>query len=108
MLRLRGRGTLHSASLVLLREYAAALAAGGGRLYLAGVGPEMREQLERTGMLETLGEDAVLAATETAYGSCRLAEERGERWITKQSGVGEESAPDGYDLPGSSTEGVLP
>ncbi len=108
VLRLRGRGTLHSASLVLLREYAAALAAGGGRLYLAGVGPEMREQLERTGMLETLGEDAVLAATETAYGSCRLAEERGERWITKQSGVGEESAPDGYDLPGSSTEGVLP
>ncbi len=82
VLRLRGRGTLHSASLELIREYAAALAAGGGRLYLAGVGSEMREQLERTGLLQTLGEDAVLSATEQAYGSCRLAEQRGHGWLT--------------------------
>jgi sulfate permease, SulP family len=81
VLRLRGRGSLHSASIGLLREYAARLAAGGGRLYLAGVGPEMREQLERTGLLHTLGEDAVLSATETAYGSCRLAGERGRDWL---------------------------
>ena len=88
VLRLRGRGTLHSASLALLRDYAAALAAGGGRLYLAGVGPEMREQLERTGMLQTLGEDAVLSATDTAYGSCRSAEERGRAWLADVGGAG--------------------
>jgi len=88
VLRLRGRGTLQSASLVLLREYAAKLAAGGGRLYLAGVGPDMRDQLERTGMLQTLGEDAVLSATETAYGSCRLAQDRGQSWLTAQDGRG--------------------
>jgi SulP family sulfate permease len=86
VLRLRGRGTLHSASLALIRDYAATLAAGGGRLYLAGVGSEMREQLERTGLLQTLGEDAVLSATEQAYGSCRLAEERGQSWLSGDAG----------------------
>ena len=88
VLRLRGRGTLHSASLVLLRDYAAALASGGGRLYLAGVGPGMHDQLERTGMLEALGDDAVLSATETAYGSCLLAEQRGRSWLDDVSGTG--------------------
>ena len=87
VLRLRGRGTLHSASLQLLRDYAAALASGGGRLLLAGVGHAMKEQLERTGLLATLGEDAVVGATETAYGACQLAERRGRDWL------GTEAAP---------------
>jgi SulP family sulfate permease len=93
VLRLRGRGTLHSASLQLLRDYAASLAAGGGRLLLAGVGPEMRDQLERTGLLATLGEDAVVEATETAYGSCQLAERRGRAWAAPESGPPDDSAP---------------
>ena len=38
VLRLRGRGTLHSATIALIRDYAAECAACGGRLYLAGVG----------------------------------------------------------------------
>ncbi len=90
VLRLRGRGTLHSASIDLLRDYAAALAAGGGRLYLAGVGAEMREQFERTGLLQTLGEDAVLSATEQAYGSCLLAEQRGRGWLEGKAGPTDE------------------
>ena len=96
VLRLRGRGTLQSASIALLREYAAKLAAGGGRLYLAGVGAEMREQFERTGLLQTLGEDAVLSATEQAYGSCQLAETAGARsWLEAQAGrPGGEPRPD--------------
>ena len=39
VLRLRGRGTLHSATIAVIREYAGECAARGGRLYLAGVGP---------------------------------------------------------------------
>ena len=50
VLRLRGRGTLHSATIAVIREYAAECAACGGRLYLAGVGPEMQDQLRRTGV----------------------------------------------------------
>ena len=86
VLRLRGRGTLHSASLTLLREYAAALAAGGGRLYLAGVGAEMREQFERTGLLQTLGEDAVLSATERPTGRACSLKQRGRGWLAPGAG----------------------
>ena len=81
VLRLRGRGTLQSATIALFRDYAAELAAAGGRLYLAGVGPEMLDQLERTGLLRELGADAVLPATAEYYGSCEAAQSRGRDWL---------------------------
>jgi SulP family sulfate permease len=81
VLRLRGRGTLHSATIAVLREYAAECAGRGGRMYLAGVGPEMEEQLRRTGVLDMLGPDAVVTATDELYGSCALAQERGRTWL---------------------------
>ena len=77
VLRLRGRGTLHSATIAVLREYAAECAARGGRLYLAGVGREMEDQLRRTGVLGMLGPDAVVAATDELYGACATAQQRG-------------------------------
>ena len=81
VLRLRGRGTLHSTTIALIRDYAAQLAAGGGRLYLAGVGEEMEDQLRRTGLLQELGPDAVLPATAELYGSCEAALLRGREWL---------------------------
>jgi sulfate permease, SulP family len=81
VLRLRGRGALHSATIGLIRDYAAECAASGGRLYLAGVGDDMREQLGRTGLLDVLGPDAVVAATDELYGACVIARERGESWL---------------------------
>jgi SulP family sulfate permease len=81
VLRLRGRGTLHSTTIALVRDYAAELAAGGGRLYLAGVGEEMEDQLRRTGLLRELGPDAVLPATDELYGSCDAAQRRGREWL---------------------------
>ena len=81
VLRVRGRGTLHSATITLLREYAAECAANGGRLYLAGVGREMEEQLRRTRVLEMLGSDAVVPATDELYGSCAVAQQRGRTWL---------------------------
>jgi sulfate permease, SulP family len=81
VLRLRGRGILHSATIALLRDYAEACAARGGRLYLAGVGPQMEEQLRRTGVLELLGPDAVVAATDELYGACATAQQRGRTWL---------------------------
>ncbi len=81
VLRLRGRGTLHSATIALIREYATECATCGGRLYLAGVGEEMREQLRRTGLLDLLGTDAVVAATDELYGACATAQRRGETWL---------------------------
>jgi SulP family sulfate permease len=81
VIRLRGRGALHSATLAMLRDYAAECEAHGGRLFLAGVGPEMEEQLQRTGVLEQLGPDAVVTATDEIYGACAIARERGQQWL---------------------------
>ena len=81
VLRLRGRGTLHSAMIAVLRDYAEECAACGGRLYLAGVGPEMEDQLRRTGLVGMLGPDAVVAATDEVYGACAVAERRGRAWL---------------------------
>jgi SulP family sulfate permease len=81
VLRLRGRAPLPGALLGLIREYAGELAAHGGRLYLAGVGPEVEAQLRRTGLLGELGADAVVPATDEAYRSCESAVRRGEEWL---------------------------
>jgi len=81
VLRLRGRGTLHSATIELVHDYAADLAVGGGRLYLAGVGPEMEDQLRRTGLTEVLGADAVVPATDEAYSACEIARRRARTWL---------------------------
>lgn len=93
VLRLRGRETLQSATIALIRNYAAELAAGGGRLYLSGVGPEMMAQFRRTGLLQTLGEDAVAPATDEPYGSCEAARSRAEAWLATQRNEG--SVPPG-------------
>ena len=87
VLRLRGRGTLHSTTIALVRAYAAELAAGGGRLYLAGVGPEMEQQLRRTGLAHTLGDDGIVPAGDELYGSCEIARQRGRAWLDENAEV---------------------
>ncbi|NLE21654.1 MAG: SulP family inorganic anion transporter [Actinobacteria bacterium] len=84
VLRLRGRRKLHSATILVLRDYAREIAARGGRLYLAGVGEEMREQLQRTGVLDLLGPDAVVTAGDELYGACATAQERGRDWLARR------------------------
>lgn len=81
VLRLRGRGKISGVLIALIRDYATELATHGGRLYLAGVGTEMNDQLRRTGLSQVLGEDAVVPATDRAYGSCRVAQRRGREWL---------------------------
>ena len=85
VLRLRGRGTLHSATIALFREYGTDCAARGGRMYLAGIGHEMEEQFRRTGLLDQLGPDAVVAATDELYGACATAQQRGESWLEENT-----------------------
>jgi len=103
VIRMRGRGALQNAVLAVLREYAAELAAGGGRLYLAGANREMRDQLRRTGMLELLGDDAVLAATDEPYRTCELAVERARLWLADRQD-GDHGAAAGGDDGGDAGE----
>lgn len=98
VLRVRGRGTLPSATIALVESYAAELEAAGGRLYLAGVGPEMLAQLRRTGLAQKLGEDAVVPASAELYGSCETARRRGRAWLAARApepgdGAGRSPAP---------------
>jgi len=88
VLRLRGRGSLHSATIALIRDYAAECAASGGRLYLAGVGEDVHEQLRRTGLLDALGTDAVVESTDELYGACVTAQRRGEAWLESRAEAG--------------------
>ncbi len=81
VLRMRGRGTLQGTTIAVLRDYAAELAASDGRLYLAGVGAEMEEQVRRTGLLDDLGPDAVVPSTDELYFACKVAHRRGHEWL---------------------------
>ena len=94
VLRLRGRGALHSALLTLLGDYAAELAKGGGRLYLAGVGPETEGQLRRTHLIDMLGADAVVPATDEFYGACETAQRRGRQWLASAAA----QSPEAHDV----------
>jgi len=101
VLRLRGRGTLQGTTIALIRDYAGELESSGGRLYLAGVGPDMQDQLRRTGLLDRIGPDAVLPAGDELYGSCEVARRRGQAWLSEQRGGGAsgESGPGDPDPP---------
>ena len=96
VLRLRERGSLPSSMIALLREYAAQLAAGGGRLYLAGVGSDLLAQIHRTGLDRSLGDDAVVLATDEFYEACRTAWRRGTAWLDAQAALAT-SPPDRLD-----------
>lgn len=63
-LNLRGSGEIGSTFVTVLERYARALQAGQGQLMLVGVDPAVRDQLAKTGVLKTIGEDNVFVATE--------------------------------------------
>lgn len=60
ILILRGREEVGSTFIGVLRRYAEALQANDGRLYLSGVGPQLFEQLRRTGLVSLLGPDRIM------------------------------------------------
>jgi len=86
VLRLRGRTDVGSTFLGVVERYRGEIEQAGGILLLAGVGPELRDQLERTGVLAAIGEDHVCEAQPTLTASVGVAVEAAERWL-------QESAP---------------
>ncbi len=59
ILILRGQPDVGSTFIGVLRRYATTLQANGGRLMLTGVGPRLRDQLQKTGTLALIGEENV-------------------------------------------------
>jgi SulP family sulfate permease len=85
VLRLRGRGEVGSSAIGLFRRYATDLQKGGGALLLAGVGHNMADQLERTGMVGLLGPHSIFPAHSLVYQSTEDAFEEGRRRLPEQS-----------------------
>ena len=80
IVRLRGRVDIGSTFLGVLRRFRIAILAVDGRLMIAGVGEELRDQMERTGFLDALGRENVFAATPVLTESLSEALKAAERW----------------------------
>ncbi|WP_426595604.1 SulP family inorganic anion transporter [Cellulomonas sp. McL0617] len=83
VLSLRGSAGIPSATFLRAFERASRrLGENGVRLFLCGVSPELRERLARSGTLEVLGEESVVATTPVLLESLNTAYAAAERWRT--------------------------
>jgi len=101
VLLLRGQREVGSTFIGVVQRYAAALKARGGRLMLAGVNRDILAQLHRTGTVDLLGEDAVLAGTQEVGRAALEAVQLGQAWLDR-------TRPGGEATRGETTPGAAP
>jgi SulP family sulfate permease len=68
-----------------MRRWACALQAHGGRLIVAGVTPAAERILVRGGLVDVLGDDGIVPATDRVFGALDEAVARGRAWIACRS-----------------------
>jgi sulfate permease, SulP family len=88
VLRLRGRTALGATFFGVLSDYAARLAAVGGRLFLSGVSPELLRQMRSVGALDAAEPIRAFEATSVLGASSRRAYAEAETWL-----IGHREAP---------------
>ena len=66
-----------------LRRWAEELQAHDGRLIIAGVTDATARVLERGGLVEVLGADGIVPATDVVFGALTVAVGRGREWISR-------------------------
>jgi SulP family sulfate permease len=81
ILRLRGIENVGSTFITVLTRYQQALHARNSKLLLAEVNAAVLDQLERTGMLEKLGEANIFPETPRVYYATRQALRAGTDWL---------------------------
>ena len=81
VLRLRSLSSTGATLLEVLSGYANELALNGGCLYLTGVRPEVRAQINRTNRLDLSGPVTLLEATATRGESTRRAVAESHAWL---------------------------
>ena len=84
VLRLRGRALLGATSYAVLSDYAARVAAVGGRLYLAGLDPSVIAQLRRNRTVEGAGDVVLFEATDVVGEASLGAYHRANEWLATQ------------------------
>jgi SulP family sulfate permease len=84
ILLLRGYDDLGSTVIEVIRRYAQALLSKQGKLILAGVSPNLRNQLMRTGILHLIGEENIFMVTSTIGEAGNTALLAANNWLSKQ------------------------
>jgi SulP family sulfate permease len=85
ILLLRGYEDVGSTVREVFRRYTQALQANQGKLILAGVSPELRNQLRRTGMVDLIGEENIFLATGTIGEAGNAALRAATDWLAEFS-----------------------
>jgi SulP family sulfate permease len=85
VLRLRGQDDAGSTFLMVLGAYNQRLRDNGAKLFLAGVEPQLMDQLERTGLRDALGAGSIFP-TKQAFGEATgAAVNAAHAWVRQQS-----------------------
>ncbi len=85
ILLLRGYDDIGSTVLGVLRRYTLALRGNEGKLILTGVSPNLRDQLQRTGLLHLIREENVFLATDTIGEAGNIALKAATDWLAESS-----------------------
>ncbi len=83
---LRGKSELSSTFINVLERYAQSLKAQNSKLMLVGVDPMVYEQLEKTGLLNTIGEENIFFATRKLGEAMNLAVAAANEWLQLKPG----------------------
>ncbi len=99
ILGLRDRDEVGSTFIRLLKRYTVELEESGSKLKLTGLNDRVMDQLQKTGVFETLGAEDIYQAEMTLGASLHAAEEDGWAWIQQQRiAAGETGAIAGMDV----------
>ena len=92
IIRLRDRDEVGSSFIRTIQRYTKTLQAGGNLLMLEGLSKEVLEQLDRTELLDLIGEDNVFLGQKQHGASLRQALAAAKYWLALQEGDEEGSA----------------
>ena len=81
IINLRSVSEVGSTLLEVLARYADALRERECKLMLAGVNPKVKDQIRRTGIMESIGRENIFLATENVGESAEEAMAEAQKWI---------------------------
>jgi SulP family sulfate permease len=93
ILVLRGHETVGSTFLEALKRYAETLHEQDSKLMLTGIDPQIRQQLERTGIVHVIGRENLFMAEENIGAALEDAVDAAEAWIADQPSLSSPHEP---------------
>jgi len=83
IIRLRGKDSIGSTFIQVLERYSAALEKNGGKLMLSGVSTHVYDQLEKTEIIELLGEENIFPDSSKLLYSSKQALKAANDWLVE-------------------------